>query len=549
VAGILGILNIGKLALFAQQRAISVTSQNIANVNTPGYSRQEAVLETTIPANDRPGQIGTGVQVGEIRRLVNRFVENQLTSEQSNVGRFDIERSILSRVEASFNDAQGTGLHQALTDFFAAVQDLSNNPQGREERVALLARAETLAQRVEATDSQVRQILTDLDSEIVGTVTDINALASQIADLNNEIGRAEMSGQRANDLRDTRGRTLNELAEKIDIRTFENSVGQVTVMVGGGRPLVEGNRAFTLRGVVDPDNSGFSGIELDPGTGTTFDLTSSIANGRLKGLIDLRDTVIPGYLDQLDQLAAAVINEVNQQHRAGYGLDGSTANDFYTPLVPTSKGLSANTGSGAVSVTVATAASLTLDPYQLSFAGGSYTIQNLTTGATATAAYSNPTTVTFEGLSITITGAPASGDVFAVSAHQGTAGSMAVALSNPDRIAAASSAAGVPGDNANAVLLARLQDKAVTALGGATFQRFYSGFIGEVGSDAQAAQRNLNAQEIIGEQLDRMRGEVSDVSLDEEMTNLIKYQRAFEAAARLITVADDLLQTILGIKR
>ncbi|MBI3608257.1 MAG: flagellar hook-associated protein FlgK [Nitrospirae bacterium] len=549
MASILGILNIGKLALFAQQRAISVTSQNIANVNTPGYSRQEAVLETTTPANDQPGQIGTGVQVGEIRRLVNRFVDNQVTSEQSNLGRFDIERSILSRVESNFNDAQGTGIHQALTDFFAAVQDLSNNPQGRAERVTLLARADTLAQRVKGTDAQVQQILKDLNSEIVGTVTDVNALASQIADLNNEIGRAEMAGQHANDLRDTRGRLLNDLAQKIDIRTFEDNLGQTTVMVGGGKPLVEGNHAFALRAVGDPDNSGFSQIRYDPGTGTTFDLTSSIGGGRLKGLISLRDNVIPGYVNQLDQLAAGVINEVNQQHRAGYGLDGSTANNFFNPLAPTSEGLSTNTGSGVVSVAVATPASLTFDPYQLSFAGGSYTLQNLTTGTTATGIYSNPTTVTFEGLSVTITGAPGAGDTFALSAHKGSAGSMAVALSDPDKIAAASSAAGVPGDNRNAVLLAQLQDKAVTALGGATLHGFYSGFIGDVGSEAQSAQRSVKAQEIIGEQLDRMRGETSGVSLDEEMTNLIKYQRAFEASARLITVADDLLKTILSMKQ
>lgn len=549
MSSIFGIFNISRLALFAQQRAISVVSHNIANVNTPGYSRQEAVLETTAPANDRPGQVGTGVQVAAIRQVVDRFVEAQITAEQSNLGRFDVERSTLSRVEASFNDAQGTGIHQALTDFFAAVHDLANNPQGRAERVALLARAETLAQRVNTTDGQVRQVLTDLDAEIAGTLTDINALASQIADLNQQISRAEMGGQRANDLRDARTQALNQLAKHIDIRTFENESGQVTVMVGGGRPLVEGNQALTLRGVADPDNAGFLNVELDPGTGTTVDLTSSIANGRLKGLLNLRDVVIPGYLNQLDQLAAALINEVNQQHRLGFGLDGSTGNDFFAPLAPTADASSTNTGTATVSVAVASPASLTFAAYQLSFSGGSYTIRNLESGATTTGAYSDPTTVTFEGLSVSISGAPADGDAFAVSAHRGSARSMAVALADPDAVAAAASAAGVPGDNGNAVLLARLQDRAVAALDGSTLQGFYSGLIGEVGSDAQSAQRNLQAQEIIGQQLDQMRGAVSGVSLDEEMTRLIMYQRAFEASARLITVADELLQAILEIKR
>lgn len=549
MSSILSIFNIGKLSLFAQQRALSVISHNIANVNTPGYSRQNAVLETTIPADTRPGQVGTGVQVGEIRRLVDQFVEDQLTSEQSNLGRFDITRSLLSRVEAVFSDSQGTGISQSLTDLFAAVQDVSNNPQGRAERVALLGRAETLAQRLTAADSQLGRIQSDVNRDIGGTITDINAMASEIASLNMEINRAELRGQQANDLRDTRGVLIKKLAENIDITTFEDGGGQLTVMVGGGKPLVEGNQAFPLRGVVDPDNAGFLSVVYDLGANTTVDMASSIGNGRLKGLLDLRDTTIPGYLDQLDQLAAGIINELNQQHRVGYGLDGSTGNDFFGPLAPTARSLSTNTGSGLVTVTVATPASLTFAGYQLSFAGGNYTIANGATGASATAAYSDPTTITFEGLSVTVTGAPAAGDVFTLSAHRGAAASMTLAVSDPLAVAASSSAAGVPGDNANAVLLARIQDKAVTALGSVTLHAFYGGLTGEVGTDSQAAQRSLTAQKVIDEQLGRMREETSGVSLDEEMTNLIKFQRAFEASARIITMADELLQTLLELKR
>ncbi|MFZ5861397.1 MAG: flagellar hook-associated protein FlgK [Nitrospirota bacterium] len=549
MSSIFSIFNTGKLSLFAQQRALSVTSHNIANVNTPGYSRQNPVFETTTPADDRPGQIGTGVQVGEIRRLVDQFVEDQLTSEQSSLGRFDVTRSILSRVESVFADSRGTGVHQALTDFFAAVQDVSNNPQGRAERVALLARADTLAQRITAANSQLRQIQADVNRDVAGTIADINAMASRIASLNEEINRAELRGQHANDLRDARGVLINQLAEQIDINTFEDAGGQMTVMVGGGKPLVEGNQAFPLRGAADPDNAGFLDVVFDPGTGTTFDMMSSITDGRLKGLLDLRDSTIPGYLDQLDQLAAGLVNEINQQHRAGFGLDGSTGNDFFGPLAPTARALSANTGSGAVTVTVATPSALTFDAYQLSFAGGNYTITNTATGASATAAYSDPTTIGFEGLSVAVTGAPAAGDVFTLSAHAGTAAAMSVALSDPDEVAASSSAAGVPGDNGNAVLLARIQDQAVTALGSVTMHAFYSGLTSDVGTDAQAAQRSLSAQQIIEEQLGRMREETSGVSLDEEMTNLIRFQRAFEASARLITMADELLQTLLEIKR
>lgn len=547
MSSIFGIFNIGKLALFANQRALAATSQNIANVNTPGYTRQEAVLEATAPLNSAPGQIGTGVRVAEIRRIFDQFVQKQLTAEQSNLGRLGVEEGILGRVEAVFNDSQGTGLSQSLSEFFSALHDLANNPQGPSERVALLERARALTGQFAMSDRQLQQIRTDLNSEVQGVVREINTLATQIADLNGQVRQAEISGQHANDLRDQRERLLGELAEKIDIHTVEDAFGTVSVFVGGGKLLVE-SEAYSLRAVPDAENAGFSNVAFDLGGGTT-DMTSVIRNGRLKGLIDLRDTLLPGYINELDQLAAALVNEVNQQHRAGFGLDGSTGLDFFSPLAPTVNGLSANTGSGVVGATVSSPALLTLDSYQLTFSGGNYTIQNVRTGVSTTAAYVNPTTVAFEGIQFAMSGAPANGDVFEISAHQGMAGSIALSAIDRNQIAASSTLAGVPGNNSNALLLSQLQEMQVTGLGSATFQDFYSRFIGEIGSRSQFAQRSLSAEQIINEQLGNQREEISGVSLDEEATNLIKFQRAFEASARLISVADELLQELLAIMR
>jgi len=547
MSSIFGIFNIGKLALFANQRALAVTSQNIANVNTPGYTRQEAVLETTAPLNSSPGQIGTGVRVAEIRRVFDQFIQDQLTAEQSILGRLGVEEGALGRVEAVFNDSQGTGLSQSLSEFFSALHDLANNPQGLSERVALLERARNLTGQFAMADRQLQQIRTDLNSEIQGAVNDINTLGEQIADLNGQIQQAEISGQHANDLRDQRERLLGELAEKIDIHTVEGEFGVVSVFIGGGKLLVE-SQAYRLRAVPNADNAGFVNIAFDLGGGTT-DITSAIRDGRLKGLIDLRDTLLPRYINELDQLAAAIVNEVNQQHRVGFGLDGSTGLDFFSPLAPTVTGLSANTGTGTVIATVNNPALLTLDSYRLTFSGGNYTIQNTRTGVLTTAAYANPTTVTFEGIQFAMSGAPANGDVFEISAHQGMAGSIALSAIDRNQIAASSTLAGVPGNNGNALLLAQLQERQVTGLGSATFQDFYSRFVGEIGSRSQFAQRSLSAEELIDEQLKSQREEVSGVSLDEETTNLIKFQRAFEASARLISVADELLQELLAIMR
>ncbi len=546
MSGISSMFNSGRSALFANQKGLEVTSQNIANVSTPGYSRQEVLLETTFPINSIPGQTGSGVEVAEIRRVVNTFFEQQITAGESRFGRLQTEAGLLNRLELSFTDAEGTGLGLAFSDFFSAVQDLSTNPQDRSARSQLLERTKQLSQQFVTLDRQFRQVQTDANKEVVGVLGEINQFASQVAELNREIKQSTLQGQNPNDLQDKRQNLINDISERIAIQTFEGDDGQVTIFVGSGKALVEGINAQSLVAVANADKSGFVDVAFDSGSGSVTNITSNISNGRLSGLIDVRDNTIPGYLESLDQLAAATTNEVNQQHRAGFGLDGSTGNDLLASLAPSARGLNANTGNGVLSVTIADASVLTLDQYDVSVAGGNYTVTNRTTGAASTP---GALPQTFEGLSINIaSGVPANGDTFRVSAHEGSAGRMALSLSNADQVAAAATAAGAPGDNSNANLMAAIQDQSISSLSGNTFQAFYGGFVGDVGTNAQTAQRGLTVETQIRSQLQSMRQETSGVSLDEEMTNIIKFQRAYEAAARVITTADELFQTILAMK-
>jgi len=541
MGSILGIFNIGQQALLAEQTALSVTSQNISNVNTPGYSRQSVVFETAAAGID-----GGGVQADQIQRMVNQFIDNQVTAEQSSLGQYTVEQNVLNQIQSVFSDLQGSGINQALSDFFASLQDLANNPTGFTERAAVLAKAQSLAQQFNSTSSQLQQLRKDLNGQIQTDLGTVNTLAQQIADLNHQISQAETLGQSPNALLDQRGQLLNQLSNLVSINTFQDSQGQTTVMVAG-QPLVEGSTAHALQGTANPDNGGLVKIQFDTGGGTLTDLSGAITGGQLKGLLDLRDTVVPGYLDQVDKLAANVVNGVNQLQQSGYGLDGSTGLDFFQPLAPTATALSANTGSATVTASVSDPTQLTFDNYQLSFSGGNYTILNLTTGSSTSGAYGGAMAVTFEGLNVTIGAGAASGDVFAISAHQGEAGAMATAITDPNQIAASASAAGVPGDNSNVLQMAGLQNQTMTSLGGTTLQNYYGSMVGAIGSSVQQAQSNLSAQQTVQQQLDAMRQSTSGVSLDQEMTNLIMYQRAYQAAAKLITVADQVYQTLLNM--
>ncbi|MFQ5588128.1 MAG: flagellar hook-associated protein FlgK [Nitrospiria bacterium] len=546
MAGITGMFSIGRLALFANQKGLEVTSQNIANVNTEGYTRQEVVLETTHPVTTAPGQIGTGVEAVEVRRVVNTFFERQITAGASDFGRLHAREGLLSQIELSFTDADGTGTSLAFSDFFSAIHDLSTNPQDRAARAQLLERAKQLSAQIVTMDAQLRQIQTHANDDVAAVLGEINQFASQVAALNGQIKQATLVDQNPNDLMDKRQNLINQISERIGIQTIEDNTGQVTIFTGNGRALVEGMHARSLVGVPSADKGGLLDISFNAGGGAVTDMTSDISNGRLSSLMDVRDNEIPRYLDSLDRLAAATVNVVNQQHRAGYGLDGSTGNDLFGPLVPSAMGLGANTGTGALGVTIADASVLTLDQYDVTLSGGNYTITNRSTGAA-----SAPGTLpqTFEGLTVALSsGVPANGDVFRISAHQGAAGRMSVSLTNPDQVAAASTAAGAPGDNRNANLMAAIQNQVVSALGGDTLQAFYGGLVGDVGANAQTVQRGLTVETEIRSQLQNMRQETSGVSLDEEMTNIIKFQRAYEAAAKLISTADELFQTILAMK-
>jgi flagellar hook-associated protein 1 FlgK len=329
MSGLNGLFGVGSNALASFQRAMSVTGQNIANVSTPGYSRQEAVLTESLPENGRPGQIGTGVQVSEIRRSVDSFVEQQLLSSNERIGEFGASQKALSQIQILFNDANDQGIAAGLNEFFKAWQDVATNPADLTARTVLLTKADGLTKQLNQASSQLSAQRISLDGQIGSGINDINSLASKIADLNAQIKLTEVSGQQANDLRDQRGRFLNDLAGLVDISSIEDGSGQVTVFVGVGQILVTDHTAYKLTGVPDVTNGGLLDVRYDGGTGPNTDITSSISGGRLKGLIDARDTTAAGLQTSLGypHVAARVASE-HSASTAGYGLDGSTDTGF-----------------------------------------------------------------------------------------------------------------------------------------------------------------------------------------------------------------------------
>ncbi len=469
MSNLFGILDIGRNALFAQQKGISVTGHNIANVNTPGFSRQKVSLETNYPLTTSPGQLGTGVDAAAIQRVYDRFLGTQIQNETMDLGKREAFLKSLQRLESVLNESTGFGLNQAMGEYWNSWQDLSSNPGGEAERVTLIAKGEALAGTFSQFRGDIVNVQKAADLSIQAAVEDINSLAEQVAGLNDKISQLEFLGQNANDYRDQRDALVNEISMSIDINSYENDDGKVVVLLNSGRPLVEDLSAWRLS--TEPDGSGFHAVVWTDHGGGTHDITDRIAGGKLKGWIDARDVAAGEYLDKMDTLAGRMIEEVNTLHSAGFGLVDPatglphTGNDFFT-------------GTSAADMAVSAA----------------------------------------------------------VSADFRT-------------VAASETLTGVPGDNGNAINIANLQSKLTMngTPGTTTFDEFFNATVSGIGNDVREAANFHQHQKDMVSQLENHRESVSGVSLDEEMIQLVKFQHGYEAAARLVSTVDEMMETIFAM--
>ena len=556
-SNIFSILNTAKLGLLSQQLAIEVTGQNIANVQTEGYSRQEVKFEATTPRSFSLGQLGTGVRVAGIERSHDQFLFSQILSEGDTLGRFQVRKDVFDQLEILLSENNGQSLNLTLSSFFSAIQDVSGNPTGLPERSSMLAEAQNLASVFNNLGESLFQIQRNLDATISVEVAKINSLTEEIAALNQSIHANEPTTFSANDLRDKRDQKIKELSELIDLNFVDEQDGQISITLSDGTPLVLQSTAFSLDTSINGDNKSFLDIVVLDGAGNSTNITSSISGGALKGYLDMRDTKVEDLRDKLDRLAAGFVQEFNKIHQQGFGIDGSTGNNFFTALTTTVLTNTSNTGSATLTETIGDPSNISVDKYEITMTGSnSFSLANLTTGASAgTFTFTSGTTFNLaNGFAVTISGTPATGDKFKLSVSESAARDFSVAsgvLSKSNKIAAGLNSST---DGANALELVKLQSKLVfdsitldsAGSGTFTFDEFYSSIVSTVGIESFSSQSTFLQQEAILLQLDTRRESISGVSIDEELINMIKFQQAYNAAARLIGVVDELLDTVIS---
>ncbi len=311
---LLGLFEIGRSFMFASQTALLTTNHNIANAQTPGFNRQEVIFQDAMPVAGTGGLMGAGVTVSGIKRHYNRFIQSQLIGQQQNLGRSSAMKQFLSPVEEAFNEAKEMGLSKFLNDYFSAWNEVAANPEGLAQRSLLLQKANglvTMAKRMERT---IEDDLGQINESMDDIVNRINSITKDIAQLNDRIVQREagQDGEKANDLRDQRDSLMNELSNLIEINSYENNDGSITVTSGSGA-LVSGVKAGTLSTRMNQDGNNdlyLSGINI----------TSQVTKGQLGGLIDARADIESGPLLGLRKLVASITMEVNQLHTSGCAL-------------------------------------------------------------------------------------------------------------------------------------------------------------------------------------------------------------------------------------
>ncbi len=423
----MGSLEIGSSALGSFRLALDVTSQNIANANTEGYSRQRVDLATVQPFDPNGLQPGDGVHVASIQRISDDFLATQSRDLSADFNRLDSFHQLASEIDNLVADDQAS-LTPALQSFFNSVEQLNTNPSSVPARTVMLGEARALTDRFNGLDRRLGAINTEVNARIENEVSEINALSRNIAQINGKIAGAGPNSA-PNELIDSRNRMLKELAGHVAIQTSTQN-GAVNVYTANGVNLVTGSKAGSLEVVRDP---------LDPQTLQVATANGVISNqvrgGSLAGVLDFRREMLNPTRNELGRLATVLAHSFNQQHAKGLDLNGQAGGDFFsiesTAAIPNS----GNSGAGAVEFTISDPTRLTNSDYRISYDGANYNVTRLSDQTTT----SFPgATFDIDGLRVSVSGAVAAGDEFLLRPTFGAARNIGLKVTQAAEIAAAS---------------------------------------------------------------------------------------------------------------
>ena len=432
-------LSTGISGLLAFKRALDVTSHNIANVGTEGYSRQRAEFVTRTPSPTGNGYVGSGVSVATTTRSYDDLLAQNVRDASSTFSNLDTYTTYLEKLSNLFGNTT-TGITASMSKFANALQDVANNPSSISSRQVLLSQAQSLTERLKNYDGQLASLDSQIEASLKSEVSDVSSISQSLAKLNVQIsGAYAQTGQPPNDLLDQRDRLLDTLSGHIDVNTVKQADGSVNVFIGNGQSLVVGGNAATLQTTVDPYDPNRHGVALLTPGGIPVDITSNIKGGSLGGALDFRTQVLDPARNALGHISVGLADVINQQHRAGIDLNGQLGQDFFDVGGVQTLAKTSNTGSATLAVSRFSTSALTEGDYYLQKTASGWSMRREDTGATVslsgTGTPSDP--LVADGLSIVVSGSASTNDSFLVRPTRGATSGLTVAVTDPAAIAAA----------------------------------------------------------------------------------------------------------------
>ncbi len=583
-------LNIGATALLTQKYALDITGHNIANASNDSYARQRVTTEAVTPSQRTFGALGNGVQIASIRRIADEFLEKQVRIAQGTHDGLDVLQDGYENLQVYFNELTDNDVSSAINTFFDAVSDFANNVEDVSTRRAMIESAKSLNGKLQDMEKKIFDYRRRLNDQVVETVGEANSLIRQIAQLNEDILHMEsggVTGVVANDLRDQRTERLKDLASLMDIKVTEESNGAV-IVTQRSRLLVFEQEYFEL----DTRTIQSEDLLIDQVVFEEDEEEVELGDGKLWARVELRDGVLKSFKDDLDECAAGLIWEFNRVHSQNIGLEGFSDLTGTTAVIDpavaldeltysfTPKGDTFEIQNGNFELVVHDTMSdeeiirnvevdlddNTADPDTILYDASNPTAANALVNKIQNALDTVQPGAFTVGLDLANRlQIQSNSEEFTLSFGRDTSGALAalglntffsgydagsitmngVAEDNPDFVAGAKSF--TPGDNTGALALLELRDTGVFDNDTATIEDFYEGIVGRLGVEGDRVNSLMETQEDVLTRMKNQREDLSGVNLDEELTKMIQYQRSFQSAARFISTANVIYETLINM--
>lgn len=498
-----GTFNTATSGLFASQRALDITSNNISNANTEGYSRQKVLQRASVPMGGDPrGLVGTGVETYDVVQIRSQYMDNKYWGQMKEYTEWKTKSDGMSEIEAIFNEPSDTGIRKVMDDLFGSLQELTKMPGDNTDRVNVIEKAVTLSTTINKFGNEIINSIKETNFEVKSKVEEINAIAKQVAGLNEQIFNLELDGSKANGLRDQRATLVDKLSKIVNVSvsevTGEDNIKYFNIKIGGITLVNHYERnQLTVDNVTNPGVSQYgagkiSVVKWAGADGSPLE-EANIGSGELRGLLDLRDgngmnhtyRGLPYYLNELNRFSRDFAREFNLQHKAGVDLNGKPGVNFFDEPTDT------------------------------------------VTPADTTDDWKN-----INCLNLKVNDA---------------------LKDNPTLLAASDGSATGQSNNGNILKLVDLRNKkdvfydaaGTTKING-TADDFLKSILSVLSVDSNQAKRLMTNTEAIVDQTNNRRMSESGVSLDEEMGEMVKYQHAYNASARMITTLDRIMDTMVN---